>query len=554
MDSQTLSFYSANADEINQQYLSCEAGVSDYFAKAFVPGSEVLDIGCGSGRDLQRLHEMDCLVTGLDACPELLELCGKNFPNLKDSLIHDSLPKMSSIEDQSFNGILCSAVLMHLPEEQLFDTAFAIRRVLKLQGSLLISIPAEDDTINPDDKRDDKGRLFNGVTPDKLQLLFERVGFQCIHHWVNEDSLKRDHRQWHTLLFRLESNDGSRGIDKIESVLTRDNKVATYKLALFRSLADLAQMKYNSALWHMNHTVSLPIEMISEKWLEYYWPIFEFELTNPEIKVASAQATSSKLAFGDLLTKLIVHYRQFGGLPAFISVQRNNRLTPEVHKLYRSLISKLNQTIKSGPVRYAGPGQFSIFQYENKRVHIPVDIWRELSIMGSWIQDATILRWAELTSRISKSTVRPSEVIDLLIFNVNPERDVYSSREFYKKLSSKECVWSGKTIKDKFVVDHAIPFALWRNNDLWNLLPADEKVNGKKSDKLPTGELLHQRKPIIIHYWEQLNTEFPERFAYEAKQVSGAEFNNNWQNKLFGFFTESIEVTAIQRRAERWQP
>jgi len=29
-------------------------------------------------------------------------------------------------------------------------------------------------------------------------------------------------------------------------------------------------------------------------------------------------------------------------------------------------------------------------------------MWRELSLTGSWIKDATILRWAELTNKINK--------------------------------------------------------------------------------------------------------------------------------------------------------
>lgn len=47
-----------------------------------------------------------------------------------------------------------------------------------------------------------------------------------------------------------------------------------------------------------------------------------------------------------------------------------------------------------------------------------------------------------------------------------------------------------------FVIDHAIPFAFWGNNDLWNLLPADAAVNGQKSDKLPRPDLLMGPGPM----------------------------------------------------------
>lgn len=40
-----------------------------------------------------------------------------------------------------------------------------------------------------------------------------------------------------------------RSIDRIESVLNRDRKVATYKLALFRALAEIGMTRYNQVRW-----------------------------------------------------------------------------------------------------------------------------------------------------------------------------------------------------------------------------------------------------------------------------------------------------------------
>ena len=55
-----------------------------------------------------------------------------------------TLPELATIADKYYDGLLCSAVLMHLPEEELFDASFAIRRVLKEHGRLLLSIPLHD--------------------------------------------------------------------------------------------------------------------------------------------------------------------------------------------------------------------------------------------------------------------------------------------------------------------------------------------------------------------------------------------------------------------------
>ncbi|WP_322496677.1 HNH endonuclease domain-containing protein [Chloroflexus sp.] len=51
-----------------------------------------------------------------------------------------------------------------------------------------------------------------------------------------------------------------------------------------------------------------------------------------------------------------------------------------------------------------------------------------------------------------------------------------------------------------YAIDHVIPYAVWGNNDLWNLLPTLPQVNLAKSDALPARPLLIKRKDVIIGY------------------------------------------------------
>lgn len=102
---------------------------------------------------------------GVDACPELIAEAKRRYPALADRIHEDCLPDLQTIPDGTFDGILCWAVLMHLPQEQLFDTVFSLRRVLRPGGRLLISTPLEGPAVNPRSLRDDKGRLFNGIPP-----------------------------------------------------------------------------------------------------------------------------------------------------------------------------------------------------------------------------------------------------------------------------------------------------------------------------------------------------------------------------------------------------
>ena len=186
-----------------------------------------------------------------------------------------------------------------------------------------------------------------------------------------------------------------------------------------------------------------------------------------------------------------------------------------------------------------------------------MEIWRELSLIGHWISDALILRWTELTSQISKKCVTPSEIINLLLTVPIPERDVADVKDIYLKSDVKECAWTGISLKNRFDIDHVIPFSLWRNNDLWNLLPVDSEINREKRDKLPTRSLLLKRKDCIIRYWKLLRTANKYRFDFEVYSFTGLDhlsIGGNLEPKMFNHILEAVEITAMQRGCERWEP
>jgi hypothetical protein len=104
--------------------------------------------------------------------------------------------------------------------------------------------------------------------------------------------------------------------------------------------------------------------------------------------------------------------------------------------------------------------------------------------------------------------------------------------------------------------NHAIPYSLWHNNDLWNLFPAASSTNRNKSDRLPTRRLLEHRRETIQETWEAVSLRWPARFFHEAK-VFGETLETrtrSWPDRLFRSFCEAMEITALQRGVERWEP
>jgi SAM-dependent methyltransferase len=549
VDDQTAKYYEENAESAASAWEQAH-GAESYFGIAFPAGARVLDIGSGSGRDLARLMRNGWESYGLEPSSALREQSVRLHPELMGRISAGALPANVPTDDR-FDGILCSGVLQHLPKPQLFDAVYAIRELLKPRGRVLVSIPGERSDVDVKG-RDAHGRLFNSIVPGELALLFERTGYQCIGRWTDPDQLGRGFN-WTTILFELRSKGVTKPLDMVEAVLNRDKKVATYKLALFRALCDIALTQTHSVKWHEDGRVAVPMDSVADRWVIYYWPLFDTVRFLPQMN-GEWRAKQHGLAFKSELGAIITAYEQLGGLSAFACDRRRGTIPEVAINLWRSLRRKLKDVIRSGPVTHAGGSLDTgpIFEYQKGHILIAGPLWSELCLMGHWIQDALLIRWAELISRFSKGSVRPDVAIAQLLVSPDPDRETDAAREIFANTLNKECVWSGRGLGQRFVIDHVLPFSLWRNNDLWNLLPADAKVNGQKSDRLPTRRLLHSRRDAIFACWDTSLSAMSERFQSEAKAQTGS--SELRLPELFDVLVESVEVTALQRGCERWEP
>jgi SAM-dependent methyltransferase len=560
MDAQTAAFYARNAARLTSEYAGVPPEYHDLLLSAFGKERKILDVGCGTGRDLSILLRKGKDVYGADASPEILAAAhatlSANGISGRGRLFEAELPDLSPFADNEFDGVLCSAVLMHLPEEEIFDAVYTLRRVLKPGGKLFVSIPLVRSDVDPITRRDPHGRLFSDLPPAKLRLLFEQVGFSVRESETMPDSLGRDGIAWCMIEFSLLDESADRPLHLVESILNRDKKDATYKLALFRALAEIAQTQHHLATFTPEGKVKIPVEVIADKWMLYYWPIFESAEFICQ-RTGEERGAAKGVAIRPPLEALIGHFQSSGGMTGFYADWKSGNLAGDAATLWKSARAKLQQTIWNMPVRHAGGGDFDVFQYDrlDKAVCMDASLWRELCLTGSWIQDATILRWAELTEQLSKGGVKASRVIDCLLAVPDPARNINDARRYFRSLSTRVCVWSDRSlVAERFDVDHAMPFSLWRNNDLWNLFPAAPGINSEKSDKLPTYDLLKRRRDTVIQYWRGLDAALGERFAREAQTLLGRDSfrPGNWEGRLFSRFVEAFEITASQRGAERW--
>jgi hypothetical protein len=195
-----------------------------------------------------------------------------------------------------------------------------------------------------------------------------------------------------------------------------------------------------------------------------------------------------------------------------------------------------------GPVAYAGGAlelEAPFFSFEAAQT----------------VSESIILRWAELTSEIARTDMT-ALVVTKLLERPTSERDVSVAQSIYRGESDLQCVWTGERLqRGSLAVDHVIPFSLWFNNDLWNLLPTSRRVNSVKADRLVSRQSLLDSRDRIIHCWELVRAQHEDRFETELRRSlirAEAPAGGNWEIAAFAGLVENVETIAIQRGIYRW--
>lgn len=199
---QTRSYYESHAEELFESYGAVESPLAETISTHFEKGEKLLDIGCGSGRDTMALHESGYQAYGLDGSKEFIRLAKERYPELRERFHHGSIPDEGTITDSiAWDGIICSAVLQHIPDNLLLDCFTLFQHQLKPGGRLVISVPGD---YPVQDDQDAKGRLFRIRPLEEYDHLLKRTGFTLLNKEETSDSLKRDGITWFKLVYRKE--------------------------------------------------------------------------------------------------------------------------------------------------------------------------------------------------------------------------------------------------------------------------------------------------------------------------------------------------------------
>lgn len=155
--------------------------------------AEVLDLGCGSGRDTLLLEEYGFYVTPMDGSEEMCKLAEVNTDKEVLQMTYDEMEF-----DDVFDGIWACASLIHLTEDEMRKVMKKLVQALKENGVLYFSVHRGDrDGIY-------HGLYFHDYNRRELQSLMEEYPeLEVVDIWTTQDvrSEKSD-KLWLNVLAR----------------------------------------------------------------------------------------------------------------------------------------------------------------------------------------------------------------------------------------------------------------------------------------------------------------------------------------------------------------
>lgn len=172
-----MQFYNENAKSY------AESTFHEDFAKAIYEGMKdflnlnclnapILDIGCGSGRDAKFLTSLGYKIHAFDQSPEMIEEA-KRLTGMLDTFKVGAAHDFET--DDSYFFAYSIACLLHLNDEEFEIAINHIFKHLTFGGNFFFTVKK-----GVGEEVDAAGRYFNYYTEEKLQEVFERLGYHLI--------------------------------------------------------------------------------------------------------------------------------------------------------------------------------------------------------------------------------------------------------------------------------------------------------------------------------------------------------------------------------------
>lgn len=519
----------------------------------------ILEIGAGTGRDARWMRSQ---------CPQaditLVEPASvfSEFLPRGDGwrVVKDSLPDLNKIIGSNchYDVVLMNAVFMHVAPRQRQRVFRKLTAVTRPGGCLVIQTKLN----HPEPERGQ----YEVEAGDIVRLAVEH-GWVVAHESQSHDVEGRG-IVWGRYVLRL-PDDATGTLPLLRRIVVSDNKSSSYKLGLLRVLCKVAS-EVPGCAQIIGDNVVLPAGIVGLYWLRAYIPLINANVPQSPTNRHSTQ----KLAFA--------------GGSAFAAVQTlppaslllGSPVQPDLQIPMSVALSQAVSNIKGQPVNYIRLDESQLFTLNTGRrpasipelspkhlqgfgdFIVPLAIWRALRTHEVWIEPTILSNWQRLSTgwlrNQNRMDVLAGDIAQAFMWPDLSTRDTSLVSDRVKQLNGASCVWTAAKVSDKNLnVDHALPFAHWPCNQMWNLLPTTKSVNQSKSDRIPTAGLLDESRIRITDWWSRafLDEEhWNERFWVEANAGLPALAGSRDPDDLFEALCMQAERLRSDYRLRSWRP
>jgi SAM-dependent methyltransferase len=186
-DDNALSFWEGTKDhDVSQNY---QKFLSQFPATQKL---DILDFGCGPGRDLSYFKSLGHRPVGLDGSKEFCSMARKETGC---QVLHQSFLALT-LPDQTFDGIFANASLFHIPSQEFPRVLRQLHRALRPGGILFSSNP----------RGNNEGfsgqRYGHFMEFDVSRSYLESAGFEVIDHYYRPAGLPCASQPWLAIVSR----------------------------------------------------------------------------------------------------------------------------------------------------------------------------------------------------------------------------------------------------------------------------------------------------------------------------------------------------------------
>ena len=190
----TLGYYDSHADKFYKSTVNIEfTTMQEHFLSKLKKGSNILDFGCGSGRDTKYFLEQGYNVEAIDGSAELCKLAGEYTGIKVKNILFQELSEVDK-----YDGIWACSSILHLPVGELDEVMKKMVIALKKNGIIYTSFKYGTFA------GERNGRYFTDMTEEVFAVFLSGIdGLKIEEQWITSDVRPgRGEEKWLNLILR----------------------------------------------------------------------------------------------------------------------------------------------------------------------------------------------------------------------------------------------------------------------------------------------------------------------------------------------------------------